>query len=687
MPANWLRPVARQRPAADVDPADDDIRGALDAVVGALGGQQRPGQQEMASAVGQAIETGRHLVVQAGTGTGKSLGYLVPAALHAVRTDQAVVVATATLALQKQLVDRDLPRMAEALEGRLGRPVTFAVLKGRNNYVCLQKLHGHVPEDEEQALFNAPRTALGKQVVAVREWASQTESGDRDEYPGEIDPRVWRSLSVGRRECIGEARCPYGEECFTVKRRIQAQEADIVVTNHAMLAIDALEGIPVLPEHDAVIIDEGHELVDRATAAVTGELNLAMVERAISRSRRLVDEPTMNQLATAAEAFDDAIREACLEASGPIRLASMDRELVLALTLLRDACHQGLTALNSTGEKDPAALAARQNARAAVEEVHDTAGALLAAGQHDVMWLDPAEGRSPSIKLAPLSVAGLLRESLFSRSPVVMTSATLASGGGFDALIASLGLPADDVTTMDVGSPFDHARQGILYVARHLPPPGRDGVAMQALDELAELIQAAGGRTLALFSSWRGVDRAAEHLRTCLDADEYPLLVQQRGDSVGPLVDAFADEPRTTLLGTVSLWQGVDVPGQSCILVAIDRIPFPRPDDPLMSARQQAVDEAGGSGFRSVAVPRAGLLLAQGAGRLIRGTADRGVVAVLDSRLATAGYASALRASLPPFWFTTDRSTVLASLSRLRDSFAADSAAGRDQEVTAVAER
>ncbi|MFM8894285.1 MAG: ATP-dependent DNA helicase, partial [Actinomycetales bacterium] len=385
---------------------------------------------------------------------------------------------------------------------------------------------------------------------------------------------------------------------------------------------------------------------------------------------QFVDLATTEQVQAAAEAFEEALREACLDATGPLRVPALPRDLVLALTLLRDACHQGLTQLATSGEKDPDTLAAKQHARAAVEEVHDTAGALLAAGEQDVVWLDPGESRSPCVKLAPLSVAGLLREAMFSRSPVVVTSATLTVGGGFESLVAGLGLDEEDVTTMDVGSPFDHARQGILYVARHLPAPGRDGVAMEALDELAELIEAAGGRTLALFSSWRGVERAAEYLRVRLQG-AYPMLVQRRGDSVGPLVDAFAEDPATCLLGTVSLWQGVDVPGQSCILVVIDRIPFPRPDDPLLSARQQVVDEQGGSGFRAVAVPRAGLLLAQGAGRLIRGSADRGVVAVLDSRLATAGYGSALRASMPPFWYTTDPQTVRSSLARLRDGFPA----------------
>jgi ATP-dependent DNA helicase DinG len=437
-----------------------------------------------------------------------------------------------------------------------------------------------------------------------------------------------------------------------------------------MLAIDALENIPVLPEHGAVIIDEGHELVDRATSSLTSELTTNMVERSLSRARRLVDEATLVQLQDAMDALEDALAEAALDLPGPTRLKPIPQALTLALTLIRDSGHQVLTVLNANKEeKDPDSAAKLQQAKAAVEEMQDTAGSMLNANDYDVVWLDPGENRAPILRRAPLSIGGLLRDSLFSKTPVVLTSATLTVAGGFDSLIASLGLSDSDVTTMDVGSPFDHAKQGILYVARELPPPDREGVPMEALDTLAELIEAAGGRTLALFSSWRGVERAAEYLRVRLDNKKYPMLVQKRGDAVGTLVKNFADNPATTLLGTVSLWQGVDVPGESCICVVIDRIPFPRPDDPLIAARQQAVDDAGGSGFRSISVPKAGLLLAQGVGRLIRGENDKGVVAVLDSRLANAGYAKSLRASLPPFWFTTDKSVVIGSLERLNEGF------------------
>jgi len=647
---------------------------ALDAVIAGIGGQSRDGQREMVRLVAEAMSEETHAVIQAGTGTGKSVGYLVPAALHATSGDhQSVVIATATLALQRQLVERDLPRVAEALAPILDRPLSYAVLKGRNNYICLQRLNGSASQDDDaEALFETPTSALGQQAKALRAWAEQTTTGDRDDYPDELDPRVWRAFSVGRRECVGESRCAFGEECFTALHRQQAQEADIVVTNHAMLAIDALEGVPVLPEHDAVVVDEAHELVDRATAAVTNELSVPFVERAVSGARRLVDPETAERLDVAVENLDDALRSAAGDLTGPTRVEEWSRDLLLALTMVRDTFHLAVSEINAGRDaSDPEAQAARQRAVGSVEEVHDIAGRFLGMGEYDVVWLDPGDtgssGRSPALRLAPLSVAGLLRSALFDVGPVVLTSATLTVGGGFSSLLASVGLD-QTATAVDVGSPFDHGRQGILYVAKDLPPPGREGTPMEALDELADLIEAAGGRTLALFSSWRGVERAAEYLRVRLGGrDDLPLLVQQRGDAVAGLVERFAADPSSTLLGTVSLWQGVDVPGESCSLVVIDRIPFPRPDDPLLAARQRAVDEAGGSGFAAISVPRAGLLLAQGAGRLIRSPDDRGVVAVLDSRLATARYGRALRESLPPFWYTTDRSTVIGALERLRD--------------------
>jgi ATP-dependent DNA helicase DinG len=296
--------------------------------------------------------------------------------------------------------------------------------------------------------------------------------------------------------------------------------------------------------------------------------------------------------------------------------------------------------------------------------VFSIAERLAAHSPYDVTWVTHDMRRGASIKVAPLAVGGLLREALFGNRTVVMTSATLELGGSFDAVARQVGLTGDDAPEwlgLDVGSPFDYATQGILYVARKLPPPGRDGASPASMDELAALVTAAGGRTLGLFSSMRAAQAAADEMRSRLDL---PVLCQGE-DRTAALVQEFAADPATCLFGTLSLWQGVDVPGESCQLVVIDRIPFPRPDDPLMSARAQAVSDAGGNGFMAVSAAHAALMLAQGSGRLIRRAADRGVVAVLDSRLATARYGEFLRSSLPPFWFTTDHDVAVGALRRL----------------------
>lgn len=619
----------------------------------------------MAHAVAEAIASGQHLLVQAGTGTGKSLAYLVPAILHALAEDgEPVVVATATLALQRQLIERDLPRLAEALDPILPRPVEFAVLKGRHNYVCRERLNrdGSDATADDDGLFAVGR--LGQQARALRSWAEKSDTGDRDDYPDTIDPRVWRGMSVSGRECIGRQRCSWGDECFAEQARERAERADIIVTNHAMLSIDAITGLPLLPPHGTVIVDEGHELVDRATTAATQELSARMVERASGLARRLVDPDVTELLDDAAGALGETLSMASMAARGPQRLVEMPRDLLLALTMVRDAGHRALGALASSSDSE--SQVQRHRARAAVSEVHEVAGRLVALADGDVAWIDAGTARAPSVHVAPLHVGPLLGGTVFGDRPVVVTSATLTVGGSFDSLSTSLGLDDDTWAGLDVGSPFDYARQGILYVPAHLPPPGREGVADEVLAELVDLIDAAGGRTLALFSSWRGVERAAEVVRARFEGrEDRPILVQQKGDAVGELVRRFSDDHRSTLLGTMSLWQGVDVPGGACTLVVIDRIPFPRPDDPVVSARQRAVDDAGRSGFREVSVPRAALLLAQGTGRLIRGSGDRGVVAVLDSRLATAGYGRTITASLPPFWMTTDPVVVRESLSRL----------------------
>ncbi|WP_435828516.1 ATP-dependent DNA helicase [Saccharopolyspora shandongensis] len=661
-----------------------DLATLLEIAITAVGGVPREGQARMAAAVEHSIGSGEHLAVQAGTGTGKSLAYLVPAIRHAIAEGTTVVVSTATIALQRQLVDRDLPRLATALAEAIGRRPTFAILKGRRNYLCLNRVHGNAPEEpDEGALFDAfAASALERQVKRIQEWATETETGDRDELVPGVTDQAWRQMSVTAKECLGVHRCPVGVDCFAERARAEAGRADIVVTNHALLAIDALDDRPVLPDHDVVLVDEAHDLVDRVTSAATGELAAGAVRLAARRCGRAIDEEIADRLAEAAEGLD-----LVLQAANPGRLEELPQDLGGALTVTRDAAWACINALGPERKEDTEGSTARKLAHAVTEEIHDTAVRLLEAfddeKQYDVVWVSAEPNRPPTVRVAPLGVGALLRDRLFGQRTTVLTSATLALGGSFDTLARQWGLPpqqkaqaaagmatAKEVpsdaggpkwTGLDVGSPFEHQRSGILYIARHLPPPGRDGLPPQYLDELTELVQAAGGRTLGLFSSMRAAKQASEELRERLST---PVLCQG-DDSTALLVRRFAEDPETSLFGTLSLWQGVDVPGDSLQLVIMDRIPFPRPDDPLASARQKAVSEHGGNGFITVAGTHAALLLAQGAGRLLRSPKDRGVIAVLDPRLATARYGGFLRASLPPFWTTHDPEVVRGALRRL----------------------
>jgi len=682
----------------------------LEAAVGAVpGGASRPGQVRMAEAVDEAIRTGEHLLVQAGTGTGKSLAYLV----GALRERGPVVVSTATLALQAQLIEHDLPRLAEAVTPLLGRTPTFAVLKGRHHYACRARLDAGAEEPEpdlfgdsgggSQWLGAAGR--IGKQVVRIREWADSSETGDRDELDPGVDDLVWRTVSMPARECVGAQRCPFGDECFAEASRVRARSADIVVTNHSLLAVDMMSGRHILPPHEVLIVDEAHELADRMTSAARAELSADAIDRATRRARTLLGPTVVDQLTEASDAL-----AMTLTAAPPGRLITLPAELREAVSLVQAAGRAAVNAFGDVRADDPDPVR-KQQAKSSVQTIAEVAERLLDCSPQDVIWVEGVTQDRPGLHVAPLSVAGLLRSLLYTDRTVVATSATLALGGRFDTVAAGLGLPAgygrtpetgdvrpdppadgagapslrptrstqpfllatdDDGDAeppvwraLDVGSPFDYPKQGILYVAARLPRPTQSGLSDPAADELVRLVGALGGRTLGLFSSRRAAERAAEVVRAATDVDVY-----LQGDEALPiLVRKFRQDPSSCLFGVMSLWQGVDVPGDACQLVVIDRLPFPRPDEPLSAARSAAVDAAGGSGFAAVSVPAAAVRLAQGVGRLVRSDTDRGVVAVLDSRLETArSYGSFLRASLPPFWYTTNSEVVLGALRRLRKS-------------------
>ncbi len=565
------------------------VREVLAEAVEELGGQERPGQVAMAEAVADAMTDQRHLLVQAGTGTGKSLAYLVPSLLH----DDRVVVATATLALQHQLVERDIPRLVAAVEHNQDVTTTFAVLKGRSNYACLHRVREGVP-DEQGVLIDVPEGSLGKQVLELREWveeqAEHNGTGEKDNAPRHTD-RAWRQVSVSARECLSRAKCRFGDECFAERARERAADSQLVVTNHSLLAIDAIEGVPMIPDYDVVVIDEAHELVARVTQAATDELSAGDVERAGKRAARHVSEggsasgKEADDLMDAADALKDALDEV---AAG--RIDVLPEALADALVLVRDAARACLGAFprdSDAGEADPG----KTQAKGWVQEVFNHAERMAADLESDVLWRndrEPSRG-GPQLCVAPLQVWGPMRDKLLSDKTVIFTSATLRLGGDFSAVASSFGLkptemviePSDldtgaerptrsaEVGTtddseilawrgLDVGSPFDYGAQAILYVAGHLPAPGRDGLGQAQLDEIVELVDAAEGRTLGLFSSRRAAEAAAEVVRERLPH----LTTLAQGDAQLPeLAKQFVGDPHTCLFGTLSLWQGLDVPG------------------------------------------------------------------------------------------------------------------------------
>lgn len=662
--------------------ADIQLSTLMDAAVTAIGGTQRPGQQAMAQAVETAMTGGRHLLVQAGTGTGKSLAYLVPALRHALISRRPVVISTATIALQTQIVRKDLPYLVEALAPHLPRTPTFALLKGRANYLCRHKIDGGYPVDIDPGALFAEASAdpgrgggerLGDQVRRLREWSEETDSGDRDALEDPVSDRAWRQVSVTGSQCLGST-CPMVESCFAEHSRELAREVDIVVTNHALLAIDSFDNHGIIPDHDVVVFDEAHDLTGRVTGAVTEVLTPGMLRGTVRELRGL---------GVAATALDDAaeeLREALELAPDGRVLGDLPDRLADAVQQLRIQARTAHSDAKDAGEDGSASTAGTRKAvRANLQEIIDVCERLAAPGEDDVVSIShsTATGRS-SIQVAPLSVAAAMRGAILEERTAVLTSATLALGGRFEPAAGEVGLarrdrvaedelpPLEDSSAwagLDVGSPFEYRRQGILYTARHLPAPGRDGPSPAMLDHLTELVEASHGGALCLFSSRRGAELAAEHVRARLDL----TIAVQGEDSMANLVRTFREEEDASLFGTLTLWQGVDVSGRSLRLVTIDRIPFPRPDDPLTAARQERIGRHGGNGFMAISAQHSALLLAQGAGRLIRSDQDRGMVAVLDPRLATARYGSFLRESMPPLWPTTDPEVALGALRRLAD--------------------
>jgi ATP-dependent DNA helicase DinG len=598
----------------------------------------------MAEAVARSIVEGNHLVVEAGTGTGKTFAYLVPCIISGRR----VVVATATKTLQDQLATKDLPFLAEHLD----QPFTFAVLKGRSNYICLQRVRELESDDTEQlALEIGGPKPPSEEIAALARWSTTTVSGDRSELSIEPSPRAWAAVSVGPRECPGAAKCPKGDDCFTERARRAASDADVVVVNLHLYGMHLATHGAVLPEHEVVIIDEAHQLEDIVAATSGVELTAGRFTALARNIAAIIAEP---DIVRDVDELGAMWRDALSEERGRRIRGQVDGEPARILSLARTRIDKAMAALRAIPDESKGDVAARkQRAMQAATSLIDDINSCQEIRTSDVAWIEGSE-EFPVLRIAPIDVGELLDETLWTQTTAVLTSATLPT-----AIPIQLGIPDTRFERVDVESPFDYPEQALLYCAAHMPDP-RSATFDEAMhDELEALITAAGGRTMALFTSYRALNLAVDALRERVDL---PILGQD--DYPKPaLIERFTDDPESCLFATMGFWQGVDVPGATLSLVTIDRLPFPRPDDPLLQARRE---RARADAFKVVDIPRATTLLAQGAGRLIRSRGDRGVVAVFDPRMAKANYRWDFVNSLPPMQRTKDRAEVEAFLTSLQ---------------------
>jgi len=608
------------------------------------GGEDRPGQITMTRSVASAIESGRHLIVQAGTGTGKSLAYLAPI----IASGKKTLVATATKALQDQLATKELPH----LESVANVPFDFAVLKGRNNYACRQRINE--ADNREQLTLQGVAGSVAEEVDLLIEWADASQTGDRAELDFEPSAAAWSSVSVSSQECPGRNRCPAGSICFAEAARDAAAAADVLVVNTHLLGLDIFTDGQILPDFDVVVVDEAHQLEDVITSTCGFSISGVRFSTLARTVGAILEDPeSIERLHDAADVVSAALEPLVGRRINP----SEEADLNAALTIARSNVDRVLAVLKDLPEdhEDTDANARRVRALQATSSMQAELHLSSDIGVEQVAWVE-TNMSAPTLRVAPLDVGEILEPKLWERSVAILTSATIPS-----ALPDALGMAELDHDHLDVGSPFDYETQSLLYCAAHLPEPRSPVYDEEMLPHLEQLILAAGGRTLALFTSWRKMEIAADHL---IPRMPWPVMTQR--DLPKPaLIEKFQAEADSTLLATLGFWQGIDVPGDALWLVTIDRLPFPRPNDPLLEARRE---HAGRYAFRTVDLPRATTLLAQGAGRLIRTTTDRGVVAVLDSRLASKkSYRWEFIQRLPPMERTSDPEVALSYLRNLRD--------------------
>jgi ATP-dependent DNA helicase DinG len=623
--------------------------GALSRVV--EGYQPRQQQLDMAEAVARAMRAGEHLVVEAGTGTGKTFGYLVPALLSGQRT----VVSTGTRTLQDQLFHRDLPVISRAI----GRPLEVALLKGRSNYLCLYRLQQATEESTR------PHGAHKDEIQVIKNWSRQTRSGDVSELieVGEQSP-VWPRVTSNSENCLG-SHCPDYDQCFVVRARKAAQEADVVIVNHHLLLADQAlkeEGFgELLPSADTVIVDEAHQLPDVAAQffgeSISSRQLLSLAQDAMAETMGCLGTRSVPESEIAG--LERSVRELRLGLGN--QTGRVDWEQCRAEQAM-EGLALALESLDSVLEKLRESGPGLKQLSLRIKGSLDGWTRLTAEDYGDGLRWWELSARGFILRMTPFDVSETLARHIEScPSHWIFTSATLAVGDSFSHFIKRVGL--ESPTTLKVDSPFDFARQAMLYLPRGLPPPSSHDYTRRVMETAAPLVRASGGRAFLLFTSHRALREAVDWWERHDPMPEAPVLVQGTLPR-DQLLERFRALGNAVLFGTASFWEGVDVRGEALGVVMIEKLPFASPGDPVTRARIQAIESAGGNPFREHQLPQAVITLKQGVGRLIRDVEDTGVVMICDPRVTGSSYGKVFLASLPEMPRTSELDDVVEFLSR-----------------------